>query len=196
MGPTLQMRLAPTIAFGTWISVCVISIFAVQSQMVQPGGMDPASIDPHRSTGEISTGPYRLLMFIHPRCPCTTSSLNELHRIVLATTPRPKLEIVVVIEDASNGATDWEQLANVRKARTIPGALVRFNRRSEAQLYGARTSGHLVVSDSQGNQVYRGGVSRARGHEGTSVGSSCVISILSGQRPTDTERPVYGCSLW
>src|SRR5688572_10707453 len=61
-----------------------------------------------------------LVMMIHPRCPCTRASLDELNS--LASTRTFKTYIVVV--SPPGVSRGWDETPTVRRAREIPGATV------------------------------------------------------------------------
>lgn len=132
-------------------------------------------------------------MFVHPKCPCTVASVRELDQIVRAAHGSLQVEVVA----AATSVTELEQMSSavLSKARALPHSLVRGEATSEAQHFGACTSGHLVVLDATGAELFRGGITRARGHEGASEGSRIVESILRGEEPTERTRSVYGCPL-
>ena len=80
--------------------------------------------------------------------------------------------------------------------RSIPGATIRRPLDDqELDRYGARTSGHVVVLDSQGRELFRGGITRTRGHEGSNSGSRAVAALLAGRAIEVSHFAVFGCRL-
>lgn len=178
------------VTIGSWLLICVGSIYGFQEYKNQAGLIGSDFSD---SEGVIK-GPFHILMFIHPKCPCSVASLNALELIIRSCHSQPSAEVIVVGADESQIASN--AFALVAKARAIPDAIVRSELLNEAKLYGARTSGHLVVLNADKQELFRGGITPARGHEGQSVGMECVKSLLTGYAPAERTRPVYGCPLF
>src|SRR5271165_3787182 len=56
-----------------------------------------------------------LILFVHPRCPCSSASLTELERILAATGSRAATHVLVF--RPTQAATDWEQTGLWDRAR-------------------------------------------------------------------------------
>jgi hypothetical protein len=142
-----------------------------------------------------------LVMIAHTRCACTRASLHELERLM--TRAGDGLTALVVFV----GPRDAPALGvlDVREtARAIPNVHV-FDDASEAHLFGAATSGQVLLYDESGALVFRGGITPSRGHEGTSVGGETVRRFLTargtpGAEPLAASSPpasdVFGCALF
>ncbi len=135
-----------------------------------------------------------LVMFAHPKCPCTQASLGEL--AVLMARAGKGLETVVVFLEPEDAAGDWAQTANVEAASHIPGVVIRFDKGGcEARRFGAATSGHTNLYDAGGRLVFTGGITAARGHAGDNAGREAILGWhASGEAPRG-ETPVFGCAL-
>jgi hypothetical protein len=121
----------------------------------------------------------RLLLFLHPRCPCSRATLEELSRIG----PLPHLEIVL------SQTMDIAELSN----RFPQATFVSDPEGRHRELYQAWTSGQLVGYDAQGNLGFCGGITASRGQRGASLGQANLQAWLHGQ-PLQ-ESSVFGCSL-
>jgi hypothetical protein len=64
-----------------------------------------------------------------------------------------------------------------------------------ARLFGAETSGFVVLYDPRGKLLFKGGITSSRGHAGDNLGEDTIASLLAGQIARSTRTPVYGCSL-
>ena len=92
---------------------------------------------------------------------------------------------------------DWAKTDLWDTAESIPGVMVHVDENGvEARAFGAHTSGHIVLYDSGGNQLFHGGITGARGHVGDNTGESTVIALLTGGIANVAESPVYGCPLF
>jgi hypothetical protein len=143
------------------------------------------ALDPHRDT---------LLMFAHPRCPCTRASLEELNRL-LAHSQGTAVVHVFFYKPASS-SSDWTHTDLWNTAASLPGVSVREDvEGAQAQRFGAETSGDVLLFDPHGQLIFKGGITGSRGHAGDNTGESAILSLLLGQAPAVNSTPVYGCSL-
>lgn len=149
---------------------------------------------PDGSTAERATGRSTLLLFAHPRCPCTRATLRELERIVARAGDRLLAQVLFCLPDGAPPGWEhgdlWEQaerLPGVRVARD-PGA-------REARRFGAATSGDAVLYDAEGRLRYHGGITGSRGHEGDNAGRAAVLDHVLEGRADACEGPAFGCPL-
>ena len=149
---------------------------------------------PEQTTLARTVDDYTLVLFIHPKCPCSEASLSELAVLV---TRHPSLKSLVVFVKPDGVPAGWENSSNWEHAARIPGvrAIVDVGSK-EAGLFGARTSGEILLYDRAGKLVFSGGITPGRGHEGDSPGLASIDALLSedlGRRLKVA--PVYGCPL-
>jgi hypothetical protein len=135
-----------------------------------------------------------LVLFAHPRCPCTRASISELARL-LARFPERLSARVVFLRPADAGA-EWDETDLVRRAAAIPGATtVRDDDGAEAARFRALTSGAAVLYDRNGRLLFAGGLTASRGHEGDSAGLRRITSLLRTGHADRRDAPVFGCAL-
>jgi len=139
-------------------------------------------------------GQATLLMFLHPRCPCSRASLHELaalieHRHIPVTT--------FIIEVSPPGAPqNWARTELKRLASTIPGAMTLIdNGGYEASTFDSKTSGDVFFYSAERRLLFQGGITPSRGHEGESPGAEALARILNGAMTTDSKAAVFGCPL-
>ncbi len=69
----------------------------------------------------------------------------------------------------------------------------------EAKLFGAKTSGDVLLFGANGKLIFAGGITASRGHEGDNPGADAMLKALGESRrnkvTTTTATPVFGCSL-
>src|SRR5207245_290942 len=112
---------------------------------------------------------YTLLMFAHPKCPCTRASIDGLNRLMAWRQGR--LSVVVLFFRPSRSGEPWEKSGICRSAESISGVRVIWdNDGKEAIRFGARTSGQTFVFDPQGRMWFTGGITAARGVQGDNAG--------------------------
>lgn len=188
-------RWLPMAVVLVWGVCCVAGLWALWRYEATPG---PATQAPHEwPTGTTLVpaehGPT-LVMFAHPRCPCTRASLDELHQLVAQCggTVKP---LVVFFAPSAAGA-DWDRTDLWRNAASIPGARVLEDRDGrEAGRFGAETSGHTLLYDSSGHLQFSGGITSSRGHHGDNPGRGMLVALLRGGAPAGCETSVYGCPI-
>ena len=135
-----------------------------------------------------------LLIFLHPRCPCSRASLAELATLASRLGDRVSVRAVLLQLDRArgpgNGPDIEADLADVPRL-TIwrdPGG-------EEARRFGISTSGHVLLYDRGGRLIFSGGITPARGHRGDNRGREAVLAAILGPAGESTESPVFGCPL-
>lgn len=178
------MKLIAIVGLSAWLVGVAFGVREIAAYSITPGDRAEAPATwPAGSTLSRAHDQATVVMFVHPECPCSRASLAELAEIAAAH--RAAFRIVLA------GAGDaWDAAGRVRGAERILDPLER-----EAERFGARTSGHVVVYDVAGTLRYSGGITSARGHHGDNVGRRKVEAIVAGDGERDTTHPVFGCPL-
>jgi hypothetical protein len=139
-------------------------------------------------------GVASLVVFLHPRCPCSAATLGELGR-VLARAPG-SCEVTVAVYAPASEPTAWNHTFLRDRALAVPGVRVVDDPDGrEAARFGAVRSGHVVVYDAAGGLRFQGGITASRGHEGDNLGEDCVLSVLHGGAPAADRTPTFGCEI-
>ena len=124
-----------------------------------------------------------VLMFVHPQCPCTRTSLRlleqaaDLHKAVqwrvVAWRPRK---------------SDW------RPETTLPVFMDEGG--AETKRFGVTTSGHVLSLDSgAGVVLFSGGLTNVRGSSEAGMGFELLQASLRAEPPTRASSLTFGCSL-
>lgn len=142
-----------------------------------------------------------LLMFAHPRCPCTRASVSELISLVRKTQTSAQVAFYVPADaDASWRSTELVALANAAQ-----NVCVSFDVDGvEAERFHVLTSGTCVLYSADGRLQFVGGITAGRGHAGVSESSEMLIARLSTlttlRDATPSQPPIktncYGCALF
>ncbi len=133
-------------------------------------------------------------MFVHPRCPCSRASLDELDAIM--NTEGEAAAATVVFLRPEGAASGWEQTDTWESAGRIPHATRVVDRGGrEAARFGARTSGHVVLYDPDGRLEFSGGITGARGHAGDNVGRQMLLRLLAHASTDGSGHAVFGCPM-
>jgi hypothetical protein len=147
---------------------------------------------PHNTEIQPASPKATLLVFVHPQCPCSRATLEELAEIMVL---RPQVEgRVYFLEPAG---VQWSKSDLYESASRIPGVRVFGDPNGAiAQQFGARTSGQSLLYDAAGRLVFNGGITAARGHAGANDGQDAVMALLRGGSPRHRTTPVFGCALY
>lgn len=180
---------------AVWLLIIGIGGAVMSNYQTTPGH---AAATPERwpSGAKIPLAPDRatLVMFAHPKCPCTRASVEELNRL-LARCPGQIATHVFFLKPAGS-AEDWTQTALWRSAAAIPGVNVHEDLDGgQGRRFGAETSGQVALYDARGQLLFKGGITASRGHAGDNPGVSAIVSFSNGQSTGLRQTPVYGCSL-
>jgi hypothetical protein len=135
-----------------------------------------------------------LLVFVHPQCPCSQATVQELKAILER---KPNLVDAYVLFLAPRSESQrWVKSKLWRETSAISGVhVVEDIGGAEAHLFGARTSGQSFLYASSGRLLFSGGITAARGHVGPNAGSDAILRLLEGLASPRNATPVFGCSL-
>ncbi|MEQ1904555.1 MAG: hypothetical protein ABL888_10245 [Pirellulaceae bacterium] len=178
-----------------WVAICglwavgVIVGFNVQwAYCSKPGPVVTApAVWPFVFATGFAQQPRRptLVMFAHPRCPCTRASMQELDKLV-AQAPG-KIDVQVLFYKPSMEPPSWAETDLLRSARRIPGARVFVDEDNMiAQQFAIATSGQVFLFGRDGDLLFSGGIT---------AGRSAILSLLRGEAHNRLATPVFGCPL-
>jgi hypothetical protein len=181
-----------------WAVVTGAGLFALAKYQATPGTAVA------RATGLLprpvlaAAGKMVLVMFVHPKCPCTDASLTELSTLMAASDNR--LHASIFVFQPTSEPDDWSRTRLWTDAANIANTDVRFDLdAATARRYGAATSGQIFLYDQRGNLLYSGGITGSRGHVGDNTGLRTVTGIVNGKiHPATpiTGEPVFGCPIY
>lgn len=170
-----------------WLAAVALGFGAWERHIRTPGADIVQTIPDQEATDR-----WRLLLFVHPHCPCVRSSLEELTETRQAL---PELELRIVFVRPEGSEPGWEQGESWDAARSLPRSeVVVDSDGAEARRVGAKTSGQAVLIDPSGRAVFRGGLTRGRGVTGESLGRQALLGWIRDGHGAESA-PVYGCPL-
>lgn len=195
-----------TTSAGIWLTLVAFGLGFLMVYANRPGEQgDPLETWPKNELVQLSGTEPTLLVFAHPKCPCTTATMTELDRIMQRC--RGDVDCHVLFFQADGTDDEWSQTPAWRSAESIAGVEVKLDPRSQAATqFGVRTSGHVLLYDRDGNLAFEGGITPSRGHPGDNPGREQIVNLLRGA-PSDsagieqqsTEKSdstcVFGCPL-
>ena len=184
---------------GLWLAVIAVAMAWILHYSNTPG--EAGAVPPVWPAGSAIAPDARqptLLLFAHPRCPCTRATLGELARLLADCQGRVQAQ-VWFLQPAGAGA-DWTNAALPQAAAAIPGLAIHWDADGrEAARFHAETSGQTMLYDARGQLLFQGGITISRGHEGDNPGRRVLTALLNGSGPATAgapvRTPVFGCSL-
>jgi hypothetical protein len=149
---------------------------------------------PHGSSIHRGESGKTLVLFAHPRCPCTRASLGELEKIVAHCQTDVTPWVVFFKPDGTDN--DWQQTDLWKTASAIPGAHVICDQAgAEARRFHVTTSGQTLLYSAQGELLFSGGITFERGHAGDNAGRTAIESRSAGESTGYCQTPVFGCPI-
>jgi hypothetical protein len=143
---------------------------------------------------DVDASRIQLLLFAHPFCPCTRATLSELEES-LARLPAD-VSVRVVFVTCGFEAAEVEASSIVNQARSLSRGIVQFDTTGrEARRFGATTSGEVFAVNAEGQVLFHGGLTPARGHQGDAAGQTSLELLAQGIPSAISTAPVFGCRL-
>lgn len=194
-------RMIGRIAVPLWAAVVVMGMAMLVQYKMTPGRAAAATLSwPSKSTIGLATDRPTLLMFVHPSCPCSQASIEELARAMARCDGQADARVVFHKPDE-----DSEQISRSslwHNAARIPGVSVMADSPdgSITRTFGAYTSGQVLLFSQHGRLLFSGGITASRGHAGDNPGLDRILSLIPGpsaltQSVAASSNPVFGCSI-
>jgi hypothetical protein len=193
MAQALRGQLLIVGVSAVWSCLVLAGIKWISDYKTAPGAQESAPLEwPPQSGLSSQAGHSTLVMFVHPKCPCSRASLSELDTIINAD--RSDASAFVVFLRPEGVTNDWEHTdtwetaVHIPRTTTVvdPGGL-------EAKRFGALTSGHVVLYDEGGRLRFSGGITGSRAHAGDNVGRQTVLDLLARVPTPWHDHAVFGC---
>lgn len=193
--PPASSRVPRLAIAGVWAACVVTGLGLLGAYAAQPGtSLDTPEPWPAGSGLAPPEGTGTILVFIHPRCACSRATLTELARVVERTPARERVVGILAAPPAVDD--DWFRTTIASTLKGIASEPVVLDTDARlADLFGARTSGHVIAYSPSGSLLFSGGITGARGHEGDNHGASALLRALAGDPGATPRLPVLGCGL-
>ena len=190
----MHTKRAFALALAVWAGLLAAGFGALWNYANTPGAPGDLGAD-WRWTDRLPFDDTRanLVLFAHPRCPCTQASLENLARIQRAC--RGRFTTHLVFYEPPDATPDWRDTALWRRARDLPDTNTLSDPAGALSLLaGAHTSGTVALFSIDRRLLFWGGITAARAHAGDNLGSDAVTDLLH-QRDARSSTPVYGCAI-
>jgi hypothetical protein len=170
-----------------WFVATSLGFLALGAYHTRPSGRgSPPDRWPSNASVPLDRSRPTLLIFIHPRCPCSAASMDELAQVLDRF--RGRVAAHVLTYHPEGAAEGWESSAGGSgfDFRRDPGG-------REAVRFGVETSGHVLLFDPSGRRLFSGGITISRGHRGDNPGLDRLIEAVEGSSVGSGSSPVFGC---
>jgi hypothetical protein len=196
LGRLLEHPAAPAIAVIPFFLLTLAGFFLLLKFDGTPTRQHHApALWPETAEIAFPTGRPALLVFLHPMCPCSRATLDELNG-VLSKLPKAALPEIHLLFVRSTKNPDWKGGDLWDRAIRIPKAMRQWDVGGRiAVRFGAQTSGATLLYGSHKDLLFQGGITGSRGHEGDNLGASRLLAALqTGSRAPNLSQ-VFGCAL-
>ena len=179
----------------SWGILVAAGYLALGAYAAAPGAAGHSRANwPRDSVIPLDARRLTLLMFLHPLCPCSSASVDELSELIARCRDRVRPHVVILRTpalDRAGGRRIGGCLKTVAWLTTWNDAGGRLSRR-----FGVLTSGHVLLYDPAGRLLFSGGITPARGHRGPNSGRSAVLAELLGEPAAQRNAPTFGCPIF
>ena len=154
---------------------------------------DPLLERPAQSMVFFSEDVPTLVLFLHPRCPCTQPTMGALKKLISRKhdmVVQPVFYLPGTMEDSWARADYWDRVIALGAHQPMIDVDGAF-----AKKFHVTTSGHAILFSVDGSVLYSGGITGGRVHEGDNMGLTKLNRVLDGVPVEDPRFPVYGCSI-
>ena len=143
--PFSSRNIAWGVLISVWLITVVVGLTPLWRYENTPGDAgEPPARWPQDTGLQLGRGRATLLLFAHPRCPCTRASMRELNLIVSRCAG--KVDAKVLFYRPEHAPADWETTDLWKSAELMTDVTPRADENgSETQLFNVTTSGHALL---------------------------------------------------
>ena len=183
------------VAYAIWGGLLLIGhIVLFEYEMTAGPFVNLKRIFPTKSSILLTHGRPNIILFLHPCCPCSVASVDEFHQL-MREGEKDAIGTVVFYMPHEQEA-EWSHQPIVSSVKRIRNTSVLYDTDgSQAELFGAATSGHVFIFDGRGVLQFSGGITGSRGHTGDNHNFEMARATIIDRRPKFATAPVFGCSL-
>ncbi|HEY5312193.1 MAG TPA: hypothetical protein VIK18_06725 [Pirellulales bacterium] len=181
-------------AGGLWLAVVLLGFYRITAyELRRSPAVGAPRMWPAESRLPHSPSHSTLLVFLHPRCPCSRATLDELGRVLHG---HRDVQATAVFVRPDGLPEAWEQSELWHTASQIPGLEKRVDAGGEeARRFDVTASGQTLIYGPDGRLAFEGGLTATRGHYGRNSASDAALDVLKAAPASPLEFPTYGCPL-
>lgn len=182
-------------AFAVWGLLIFVGHFVLFEYEFTAGPLTNSKrIFPATSAVQLAHGRQNVVLFLHPVCPCSVSSVGEFRRLLKEKGAEAVGTVVAYMPQEK--VTEWSLEPVFTTLRRIPNVNIVFDSDgAEQKKFDAATSGHVFIYDGRGVLQFSGGLTGSRGHAGDNANYQTAKHTLLAKNPKFATAPVFGCAL-
>jgi len=184
------------LALIVWFGVMSYGVTILLEYQKKPGITQvTSSLWPKSSEIALDKNKPTMLLFMHPYCPCSRATLDNLSRLLVRI--HDKVQIYILFFNSGKFSPNWVHSDTWNEAAQLPGVQIFVDRDGRiAQQFHATISGQILLYGTNGHKLFDGGITPSRGHSGDSKGSSMIESLILKQtQPSFRSIAVFGCPI-
>ena len=173
-----RSRVALAVAVVAWLGAVASGFAIFQRYDSTPGSAGAPTVDwPSDTSIPLEPNRLTLILAIHPHCPCSAATVDELERVLASQPGRAKLNVLLF--KPANKPDRWASSSTSRALGDMADAKTWLDAGGQqAARFGAVTSGQLLVYDAGGRLRFAGGITPLRGQTGANAGSEALKALL------------------
>ena len=182
-------------AYSVWVGLLSVGhLVLFEYEMTAGPLIDSRRVFPNNSEIKITHGRQNIILFLHPACPCSDATVQEFHKLMREGDKDSVGTAVIYMPRKMEGEWSLQPIiSSVKRIRNV--SVVHDTDGSLARLFGATTSGHVLVYDGRGVLQFSGGITGSRGHVGDNQYFDLARTSVLAKNPKFATAPVFGCSL-
>lgn len=180
---------------AVWLVVVCCGLVALGKYQAQPGAKGRSPNEwPRDSEILPARNVYNLVISLHPHCPCSSATVEELGAILAHT--HNSMHVQILMFSPEGEKVEWTKSPLSDAVARLPHTTIRVDGGGkEAARFGSLTSGAAQLFAPDGRLVFHGGITASRGHAGENAGADSIIKYANGENCRLAETAVYGCSI-
>jgi hypothetical protein len=188
------------LGIAAWLGVIGAGLGLLADYAAEPGMVgEVPNTWPDNVSLERTVDTHTIVLAVHPRCPCTRSTIDELEGVLANTQATPQILALIfepMPDESAHPEESFARTSITKRLQRLPNLqCIEDPGSTIAQHFGAMTSGHTLVYAPDDSLSFSGGLTPTRAHTGPNTGSFALKDILNGEQPIAEQAPVFGCPL-
>src|SRR5258708_20396570 len=181
-----------------WMVGTGAGLWALAAHTFVPGiSGSPEKHWPQKSRLTRGTDGYTLVLALHPECPCSWATVDELDTILACTGTKLNVKALFIafpeLPEPVELSALWARTQRIKQIEVIKDEGGR-----EVRQFDAHTSGEARLYGPDGVLLFHGGITGSHGPQADNPAEAAVIAWVNQGRQSSalSNTPVFGCSLW
>lgn len=181
-------------ATGVWLVAVCFSIAWFSKYESTAGAIGPQNRAwPASTTLPRNLNGPTIVLFLHPKCPCSTASIRQLFEFTDGVKDAAIVTVLVLPTGTDESFAQGPVIDLLEREYQHRPIVDREGK--EAELFGAQTSGQAYAYGLEARLLFCGGLTPARGQTGYTPSLHKLRTALQHRDSGPTSCPVFGCPL-